>query len=118
MHYAVDLTNHLVQTQEVIGIAKKSAERLLNKNCEIVTVDNSGNLKLVFRQFKKALIKYEPDIVYFTGYYPLFIILSNYLNKKHVVSIYTVHDAKRHPYKKLLKILEIELFLINLPINA
>ncbi len=100
MHYAVDLANHLVQTQEVIIIAKKSAERLLNKNCEMIIVNDSRNLKLVFSQFKKTLLKYEPDIVHFTGYHPLFIILSSYLNKKRIPSIYTIHDAKRHPYKK------------------
>ncbi|HOA82010.1 MAG TPA: glycosyltransferase family 4 protein [Defluviitaleaceae bacterium] len=101
MHYAVDLANHLVQTQEVIVIAKKSAERLLNKNCEMITIDDSRNLKLVFSEFKKALLKYEPDIVHFTGYHPLYIILSHYISKKGISSIYTIHDAKRNQYKKI-----------------
>jgi len=101
MHYAVDLANHLVQTQEVIVIAKKSAERLLNKNCEMITINDSRNLKLVFSEFKKALLKYEPDIVHFTGYHPLYIILSHYISKKGVSSIYTIHDAKRKQHKKI-----------------
>lgn len=106
LHYALDLVNELSINNEVylLTTEKSVQERFNILNCVICEF----NPKQVFK-IKNIIDDINPDLIHITAFhYSLFGLLLLIKKRR---TIYTIHDAKPHPYSSILKNIKLHLLL-------
>lgn len=106
LHYALDLVDELSKNNDVyLFTTENSVQDMFNiSNCVIYVF----NPKQIFT-LKHIIDDIDPDLIHITAFhYSLFGLL---LLIKKRSTIYTIHDAKPHPYSSIIKNIKLGLLL-------
>nr|WP_321028656.1 glycosyltransferase [Bacteroides nordii] len=107
LHYALDLVNELSHGNDIylFTTEKYVEEQFLFSKCNVIFISPNK-----IQDIKMKIDIINPDIIHITAFhYSLFALLF-FLKKRKTV--YTVHDAKSHPYSSIWKNIKLKI-LIN-----